>query len=187
MLVIMGVSAAVAVGYVASKGLAWVPNVAALEAEHDRHEQLRATIGVDLQEFRRLIDHGAVVIDARSREAFAQGHLANACEPPVLNVPVEEIEEQVGRLIQLQGLPVVLYCASSTCDYAEELYTALREYGFEEIWIYFPVWEGILAAGLATEAGPDTWAGFDAEPFDEGDLYGDEQAADPNTLEEVAP
>ena len=127
-LVIVGVSVGVAACYVGSRGLSWVPDPERLEAKRNQHETLRTSAGVDLDEFLRLIEQGAVVIDARSREAFEAGHLAIDCDLPVLNVPAHEIDAQVHRLMQLQGLPVVVFCASPNCDYAEELYLALQQF-----------------------------------------------------------
>jgi rhodanese-related sulfurtransferase len=188
-LVILGV--AVGAGYVRAKDLPWIPDLKALEAKHRQHETLRATIGIGLRELTALIDMGAVVIDARPPEAFAAGHLAIDCDPPVLNVPTSEIEAHGERLTQLQGLPVVLYCASNTCDDAEELYAALQQFGFVDIWIYFPGWDGILEAGLKTTTGPDTWTGFGGTPpeplLDEAGASDGEEQPDANTPVEVEP
>jgi hypothetical protein len=109
----------------------------------------------------------------------------------VLNVPPTEIEAHADRLMQLAAFPVVLYCASNTCDDAEELYAALQQFGFTDIHIYFPGWEGILEAGLRTTTGPDTWTGPGAAPLDPG-LEGDEtyetdEPPDANTPDEVKP
>jgi rhodanese-related sulfurtransferase len=131
------------------------------------------------------------VIDARSPAAFEEGHLALECDPPVLNVPLGEIEAHGGRLTELLGLPVVLYCASETCDDAEELYAALQQLGFAEVWIYFPGWDGIVEAGLKTTTGPDAWTGFGGAPLeptvDEDGADDDDEPADANTPDEVEP
>jgi rhodanese-related sulfurtransferase len=192
-LVILGVACGAAASYIGAKGLPWIPDVKEMATEESLHAWLRANRGVTLEEFLALIDHGARVIDVRSRVAYEEGHLAIDCDIPVLNVPADEIDVHVDRLVQLTGLPVVLYCASPTCDYAEELYLTLQEYGFLEldIWIFFPGWEGIQAAGLPTVGGPDTWTGFDqappGEPVSEDDAYGDEEAPDAPTSDEPEP
>lgn len=170
------VTVAVGVGLIRAKDLPWIPDVEALKAREELHQTLRETVGVSLEGMLELIDQGAVVIDARSREAYEAGHLLLRCDPPVLNVPAEEIEAHVARLMDLQGLPVVLYCESQACDYAEDLYVALEEFGFTDIRICFPGWEGIVEAGLETTTGPDTWTGF----------Y-DEAPADANLPGEVEP
>ena len=161
-----------------------MPDLTSLEAQKELHQTLRETVGVTLKRMLDLIDQGAVVIDARPREAFEEGHLLLRCEPPVLNVPAEEIEAHVARLMDLQGLPVVLYCTSNSCDYAEDLYVALEEYGFTDIWIYFPGWAGIVEAGLETATGPDLWRGFSDDPDEhvEEELEPGENEDDPSEM-----
>jgi len=188
-LVIVAVSAGAS--YIRARNLPWIPDVVAIKAKEELHETLHASIGVSLEEFLALIEQGAVVIDARSQAEFEQGHLAIDCDPPVLNVPAEEIDEHVERLIELQGAPVVLYCASDTCDDAEELYATFQQLGFVDIWIYFPGWKGIVEAGLKTAIGPDTWTGFAGAPpaplSAEDGAYLDEQQLDANRPDEVEP
>lgn len=166
-------SVAVAAGHVQYRGLSWKTDVAALERRQElrgqvaeRHAELRETVGVSLEEFQDLIVAGAVVIDARPRSEFVKRHLAIDSYPPVLNIEPHEVDLHLERLYQLQGQPIVIYCTSGDCELGEELYLALEPFGFTDMTIYFPGWEGILAAGWPTTAGPDTWTGYD-------DLYAD--------------
>jgi hypothetical protein len=52
----------------------------------------------------------------------------------------------------------VLYCSSEACDSAEEVYRAMADAGFDpaELFVYFPGWDGIVAAGLETAAGTES-------------------------------
>lgn len=184
-LVIAGV--AVGAGLIRAKDLPWVPDVEALKAKEQRHETLRETIGISTERMLDLVDQGAVVIDARSQEEYEDGHLLLHTDPPVLNVPAEEIVAHAARLMDLLGLPVVLYCASETCEFAEDLYAALEGFGFTDIWIYFPGWEGIVEAGLETTTGPDTWTGFYEELPDTDEGYGDEGEGDASAPGEIDP
>ncbi len=163
-------------GYLRARELPWVPDLHAIEQKKELHQTLRQTAGITLEQFRELIDQGAVVIDARPQEAFEQGHLDTGSYPPVLNVPPGSIDANIDRLLPLQGYPIVLYCTSNNCDYAEDLYAELEHYGFFDMKIYFPGWEGIEAAHLPTATGPDTWTGLD-EPADSDDPNA---VADPN-------
>lgn len=185
-LVIVGVS--VGAGLIRARDLPWKPDVQAIEKKQSFDEWVRGNRSLTLNEFLNKIDQGAVVIDARPADAYEAGHLLLQTEPPVLNVPPEDFEANVNRLMELLGLPLVLYCTSNTCDYAEELYSSLQGLGFVDIWIYFPGWEGIVEAGLPTATGPDTWTGFGSAPSD-GDLESspDEDASDPNIPENVEP
>jgi rhodanese-related sulfurtransferase len=55
---------------------------------------------------RRLVQSGARLVDVRTREEFAAGHL-----PGALNIPVQELDRRMGEL-ERQGTAVVLYCRS---------------------------------------------------------------------------
>ena len=52
-------------GIIRARDLDWRVNVTAVKAEKDKHQQLRETVGITLDEFKSLIDQGALVIDAR--------------------------------------------------------------------------------------------------------------------------
>lgn len=199
-LVILAISAGVAAGYVRLKGLdrakgfGWIPDPAAVREVEDRYDWIRRNRGIPLDDLLTRIEQGAIVIDARPTDEYAEGHLAldPAFRPPVLNVAPGTAEEQRERLEPLLdfGWPVILYCASETCDDALEVYDELTDFGFQDIWVYLPGWKGIVAAGLPTEAGPDIWTGFDylesagSEP-NEPNTTG--SAAEPNSVEPNAP
>ncbi|GAA5185977.1 rhodanese-like domain-containing protein [Ferrimonas gelatinilytica] len=53
------------------------------------------------------IQQGAVVIDVRSDEEFAQGHLSGA-----KHIPYDRIGEQIGGLSLSPDQPIVVYCRS---------------------------------------------------------------------------
>ncbi|BFL84745.1 rhodanese-like domain-containing protein [Shewanella baltica] len=50
---------------------------------------------------------GAMVLDVRTPEEFAEGHLANA-----VNIPFEQVEEKFAKRGIAKDAPVVLYCRS---------------------------------------------------------------------------
>jgi rhodanese-related sulfurtransferase len=57
-------------------------------------------------EARKLVESGARLVDVRTPEEFAAGHLAGA-----VNIPVQELAERLGEL-EPRDQPVVLYCRS---------------------------------------------------------------------------
>ena len=185
-LAVLGVASGASL--IRARNLPWVPDGEAIRAKQTLHAWLRENRGLTLKQFLTKIDEGAVIIDARPADAYEEGHLALNADPPVLNVPAEEIDAHVDRLMELVGLPLVLYCTSNTCEYAEELYETLTSYGFVDLWIYFPGWEGIVQAGLPTTTGPDTWMGFGGDPnglaADADALPGAEGDAGPNMPED---
>lgn len=81
---------------------------------------------ISREEAHRLVEEeGALLVDVRSAEEFAMGHLPNA-----LNVPVTEFEARVG-VLRAQDKPLVLYCTAGVrCHKAAEI---LRRRGMEEV------------------------------------------------------
>jgi rhodanese-related sulfurtransferase len=70
-----------------------------------------------------LINNDGVVLDLRSNEAFARGHIVNA-----RNVPYDELEAHKSKLEKFKNKPIVAVCdAGSTSTRAV---TALRDSGF---------------------------------------------------------
>lgn len=55
---------------------------------------------------KELIAKGATVIDVRSSWEFAEGHVENA-----LNIPLEEIPMRIDEIKEL-SIPFILYCRS---------------------------------------------------------------------------
>lgn len=53
------------------------------------------------------IASGAMVLDVRTPEEFAEGHLANA-----VNIPFEQVTEEFAKRGIAKDAPVVLYCRS---------------------------------------------------------------------------
>lgn len=159
-------------GLIRARNLPWIPDVESLKKRQELHQTLRREAGVSLERFLELIEQGAVVIDARPRDAFEEQRLRLDHYPPVINIPPDEIDEKLDLLEDFVGLPVVLYCTSNECDMAEDLYPLLQARGFTDIWIFFPGFAGILEAGLPTASGPELWHEWesalpdDAPPLD---------------------
>lgn len=173
-LAMVGVSAALGAGYAHQRSFPWTVDKQAILRQRLLHDELRKHNGLTHEEFDALIhDLNVVIIDARPRSEFEAGHLFVDRPPPfipVLNVPPEDVPNQIGRLQALVGMQLVLYCTETKCDLAEELVGELEKtgLGFERsnIRIYFPGWQdGIVPRKLPTTTGPDTWTGHEmAEP-----------------------
>ena len=168
LLLIVCVSFAGGAVHATLRGLPWAPDLKQVELRKERkdavrgqHQELRSTVGITLDEFKAAMSNGTIIIDARPASEFAKGHLAIDSVPPVLNIEPQTVDQNLTRLMQLVGQPIVLYCTSDHCELAEELYVALKPHGFEDMKIFFPGWEGIEKAGLPTRTGADTWQGFD--------------------------
>ncbi len=76
-------------------------------------------------EAHRVVAAGALLVDVRTPQEFAAGHL-----PGAVNIPVEELSERLGELGAPEQ-PVVVYCRSGArSSRAERL---LQERGFQQV------------------------------------------------------
>lgn len=164
------------------QGLPWIADVEAVRERLERREVVskREFPTLTLEELREAIAAGAVIIDSRSPAEFNSGHLVVSYEPPVLNIyPTDGLEQHLGRLNALFGMPVVMYCTSLDCDLAEQLYVMFEQFGlldnFAGIRIFKPGWVELERTDLPRGTGPDTWAGWDAD-----DGYDDMSFDDPD-------
>ena len=155
MAMLLAVSAAVGVGYAHYRGLPLTPNLQQIEVQKDQHQQWVEDNSIGLDEFVRHFEMGGLVLDARPRGAYEQGHLD---AHQIMNIPADEAVDgyHIERVLPYQCQPIVLYCSSELCDSAEALWTVLHTYGFYEVRVYQPGYDGIEAEGLPTVAGSDT-------------------------------
>ncbi|NOJ78319.1 rhodanese-like domain-containing protein [Myxococcus xanthus] len=76
-------------------------------------------------EARRRVEAGATLVDVRTPEEFAAGHI-----PGAVNIPVDELARRFGELGS-QQTPLVVYCRSGArSGRAERL---LKEQGFQDV------------------------------------------------------
>ena len=159
--VLVVLSAAVGVGYARYRQLPLIPNVQKIEEQTVKRVGWLEETQISLDEFVQHYEMGGLVLDARPRELFEEGHLD---APLIMNVPADEAADgyQIDRVMPYRGQRIVIYCSSETCDSAEMLWNALRAWGFAyEVRVFHAGWTGIEAAGLPATAGPDL---FQDEP-----------------------
>ena len=92
----------------------------------------------------RLGESGLVVLDVRTPEEFAAGHV-----PGAINVPHDQVEARLGELAGAKGKDVVLYCRSGRR--VQVAAGVLARAGFTRLSHLegdFPAWSG---AGLPTQ------------------------------------
>lgn len=77
------------------------------------------------EQARALVESGAVLLDVRSPDEFASGHL-----PKAVNVPVQELGARVGELGRKER-PVVVYCHSGMRSSTAA--RVLRRNGFRDV------------------------------------------------------
>ena len=154
MFMLLAVSAVVGVGYAHYRGLPLKPDLRQIEKHKDQYQQWVEDNSIDLDEFVRHFEMGGLVLDARPHESYEQGHLD---ADQIMHIPADEAVDgyHIERVLPYQCQPIVLYCSSELCDSAEALWNVLYTYGFYEVRVYQPGYDGIEAAGLPTVTGPD--------------------------------
>ncbi|MDH3746945.1 MAG: rhodanese-like domain-containing protein [Gammaproteobacteria bacterium] len=97
----------------------------------------------------RLVNNDAAVIDLRSAEAYARGHIVNA-----RNIPSDELDARLDKLGSLKSKPVVIVCeAGVTSGKAVE---TLRNAGFASVYDLKGGMNGWSQAGLPVVTGKKT-------------------------------
>jgi rhodanese-related sulfurtransferase len=91
---------------------------------------------------------GFVLVDTRSPEHYAQGHL-----PGAVNLPPEWVDERGPRRIPNRDAEVIVYCSSSTCDSSAEVGARLMELGYRNVLHYAGGKKDWVKAGLPLEGG----------------------------------
>ncbi len=86
----------------------------------------RARGGVDPDEARALVAQGALLLDVRSPQEFAQGHIDGA-----RNIPHDALSAQVASLGDPATTPVVVYCRSGARS--ARAASTLRAAGFAKV------------------------------------------------------
>ncbi|RKH71582.1 rhodanese-like domain-containing protein [Corallococcus aberystwythensis] len=81
------------------------------------------------------VEAGATLVDVRTPEEFAAGHL-----PGAVNIPVDELPQRLAELGSPEK-PLVLYCRSGARSSRAEL--LLKERGFQDVFNLGPMsaWE----------------------------------------------
>ena len=84
-------------------------------------------VNVEPQDAVKLINNDALVIDLRSPEAFARGHIVNA-----KNIPMDELEPTNEKISGYKAKPLVAVCESGTSS--TRAVDKLRKAGFESVY-----------------------------------------------------
>ena len=84
-------------------------------------------VNVEPQDAVKLINNDAVVLDLRSPEAFAKGHIVNA-----KNIPFDELDAKNDKLESFRSKPIVAVCDSGMTS--TRAVTLLRKSGFQSVY-----------------------------------------------------
>ena len=82
---------------------------------------------VEPQDAVKLINADAVVLDLRSAEAFARGHIVNA-----KNIPYDELDAEFSKLDRFKSKPIVAVCDAGMTS--TKLVNTLRKAGADNVY-----------------------------------------------------
>jgi len=79
------------------------------------------------------LSSGALFVDARSREDFAEAHI-----PRSVNLPVNEVQDDIHEFMDRvsRETKLIVYCSGVECTDSHEVAEALREYGYTDVHVY---------------------------------------------------
>jgi len=106
-------------------------------------------VNVEAGDAVKLINNDAVVIDIRSAEAFARGHIVNA-----RNIPNDELDARIDQLDQYKATPIVAVCDAGVTTTG--VVNKLRGAGFESVFGLKGGMSGWGQAGLPVVTGKKT-------------------------------
>jgi len=106
-------------------------------------------VNVEAGDAVKLINNDAVVIDIRSAEAFARGHIVNA-----RNIPNDELDARIEQLDQYKSTPIVAVCDAGVTTTGAV--NKLRGAGFESVFGLKGGMSGWGQAGLPVVTGKKT-------------------------------
>lgn len=84
-------------------------------------------VNVEPQDAVKLINNDALVVDLRSPEAFARGHIVHA-----RNIPLDELDASNEKISAHRAKPLVAVCESGTSS--TKAVEKLRKAGFESVY-----------------------------------------------------
>jgi len=144
-ILLAGVGAAAAANAVHPKRIAWFVT---RDVIYPPPTPVQAAAAIDRQGVLDAIQQGATIVDARSPDHFADGHI-----PGAINIPYND---PIGHLASLQqrALPddwVIVYCGGEPCDESQRVFDLLTQAGYQNVRIYFGGWQDWLEAKLDVE------------------------------------
>jgi rhodanese-related sulfurtransferase len=106
-------------------------------------------INIEATEAVRLINNDAVVVDLRSVDAYAKGHIVSA-----RSIPLDELDGRLNNLEAVKSKPIVAVCDNGITS--TKAVKTLRTAGFESVYGLKGGMSGWSQAGLPVVTGKKT-------------------------------
>ena len=106
-------------------------------------------VNVEASDAVKLINNDGVVIDIRSSDAFARGHIVNA-----RNIPSDQLDSKLDQLKSLKDKPLIAVCDNGITS--TKAVNTLRGAGFESVYNLKGGMTGWSQSGLPVVSGKKT-------------------------------
>lgn len=104
---------------------------------------------IDRDELHHAIEGGEVIVlEALPAEHFDKEHL-----PGARNLPLDNIDVVIARLVPDKATPVVTYCSNAACNNSTVAAERLRQLGYQNVRKYAEGKQDWIEAGLPVESG----------------------------------
>ena len=104
---------------------------------------------ITCSEFREILTGGEhVVVNVLAEEYYLQQHI-----PGTLNLPLADLKRRAGEVIPSLETPVVVYCASFTCNASDKAVESLQALGYRDVVDYAGGMTDWIEQGGAIESG----------------------------------
>jgi rhodanese-related sulfurtransferase len=121
-----------------------------LRNDADVHIEMQLPVPVLLDEVRHALASGGLVIDARSPELYAEGHIKGAVSLPLVEIDIA-LPDFIARTPR--DKKIIAYCSGFGCPDSFDLGLLLIEEGYADVGVFeggYPEWHD---AGLPVEEG----------------------------------
>ena len=132
------------------KQLQDIPVVSADSGRDIDGKEVNGIVFIDFEKAKEFFDRGLKIIDARTPEAYSDGHI-----PRAILIDYYEMGRYLDRVLPYLSMDedIMVYCSGFTCDDSELLARELYSMGFTRLFVYkggFGEWEG---SGMPVEKG----------------------------------
>lgn len=113
-----------------------------------RNEDLTMTNQISRTELLRKLlgKERPLLIEALPEKYFSHSHI-----PGAINVPHDQIDQLAGSVLPRKDAPVVVYCASATCQNSHIAAERLTQLGYKDVQVYVEGKKDWVDAGLPIE------------------------------------
>ncbi len=100
-------------------------------------QQPGVVLEINLAQFEKLLSKPHLLIDARTPESYAKGHISNA-----VNVYGGEVESKIPELMSIAPTdkPILIYCDGGECELSHHVAHVLKTLGYGPMYIFTGGW-----------------------------------------------